>query len=155
MNKTLLVQIFVIVSIVAGYFLIDFNKVYNYFKGEVKYTVQDNSCDLHKSACTIVLEDGKEFTLEVFPKEIPLMKNLTFKLKSSEKNLENISLNIYATNMFMGYFDLKFKNLGNGLYEAKGTLPTCPVGNMKWNADISLEKINQRVGARFQFQTTR
>ncbi|MFK2823540.1 hypothetical protein [Arcobacter sp. YIC-80] len=155
MNKTLLVQIFVIASIVAGYFLIDFNKVYNYFKGEVKYTVQDNSCDLHKSACTIVLEDGKEFTLEVFPKEIPLMKNLTFKLKSSEKNLENISLNIYATNMFMGYFDLKFKNLGNGLYEAKGTLPTCPVGNMKWNADISLEKINQRVGARFQFQTTR
>lgn len=155
MNKTLIVQIVGITVIVAGYFLIDFNKVYDYFKGEVEYTVQNSNCNLHESECKIVLDNGKEFTLEVFPKDIPLMQNLKFKLKSNDENLENISLNIYATNMFMGYFDLKFKNLGNGLYEATGTLPTCPVGNMKWNADISLEKMNERVGARFQFQTTR
>ncbi len=155
MNKTLFIQLAVIITIVAAYFLIDFNKVYKYFQGEVKYTVQDTNCDLHKSACKVVLEDGKEFTLEVFPKDIPLMKNLKFKLVSSEENLEKISLNIYATNMFMGYFDLKFQNIGNGVYEAIGTLPTCPVGNMMWNADISLEKMNERTGARFQFQTTR
>ena len=102
-----------------------------------------------------VLNTMAKFELEVFPKDIPLMQNLKFKLKSSNENLENISLNIYATNMFMGYFNLKFENLGGGLYETKGTLPTCPVGNMQWNADIELNKISERIGARFQFQTTR
>ena len=155
MNKTLIVQIVVIVSIVAGYFLIDFNKVYNSLRGEVQYTVQDKNCDLHTSPCNIVTKDGTKFELEVFPKEIPLMETLTFKLKSSDDKLENIKLSIYATNMFMGQFDLKFENLGNGLYEAKGILPTCPIGNMQWNADIELNKISERIGARFQFQTTR
>lgn len=155
MNKTLIVQIIVIVSIVAGYFLIDFNKVYNSFRGEVQYTTQNENCNLKKTPCEIVVQDGTKFELEVFPKDIPLMQNLKFKLKSSNAKLDNISLNIYATNMFMGYFNLEFKNIGNGIYEAQGMLPTCPVGNMKWNADIELNKISQRIGARFQFETTR
>jgi len=155
MNKTLLVQIFVIASIVGAYFFIDFNKVYNSLRGEVEYVTQNTNCDLHKSPCEITTKDGTKFTLEVFPKEIPLMENLKFKLTSSNDKLENLKINIYATNMFMGYFNLKFENLGNGIYEANGTLPTCPVGNMQWNADIELDKITQRTGARFQFQTTR
>jgi len=155
MSKTLIIQILVITSIVVAYFLIDFNKMYNSFRGEVQYTLQDKNCNLKKSPCEIIAKDGTKFELEVFPKDIPLMENLKFKLKSSNENLENISLNIYATNMFMGYFNLKFENLGGGLYETKGTLPTCPVGNMQWNADIELNKISERIGARFQFQTTR
>jgi len=155
MNKTLVIQVIVIASIVGAYFLIDFNKVYNSFRGEVQYVTQNIDCDLHKGPCEVKTTDGTKFTLEVFPKEIPLMENLKFKLTSSNDKLENLNLNIYATNMFMGYFNLKFENLGNGLYEAKGTLPTCPVGNMQWNADIELDKITQRTGARFQFQTTR
>lgn len=155
MNKTLIIQIFVIASIVGGYFFIDFNEVYNSLKGEASYITQKSDCDLHKEPCEVITEDGTKFTLEVFPKEIPLMQTLKFKLTSSNDKLENLNLNIYATNMFMGYFNLKFENLGNGLYEAKGTLPTCPVGNMQWNADIELDKITQRTGARFQFQTTR
>ena len=151
MNKTLFIQLLVIGSIVGAYFLIDFNSLYKSFEKEVQYTVQDSSCDLHKSACSVKV-DNKEFTLEVFPKEIPLMKNLTFQLKTDEKNFDEKTINIYATNMFMGYFHLNFKKVQDGLYEAVGTLPTCPVGNMQWNADVALEDAK---GARFQFQTTR
>jgi hypothetical protein len=151
MNKTLFIQLFVIVSIVGAYFLIDFNTLYKSFEKEVTYTVQDNSCDLHESACSINLDD-KEFNLEVFPKDIPLMKNLKFVIKTNDKTFDEKTINIYATNMFMGYFNLKFNKVSDGIYEALGTLPTCPVGNMKWNADIALEDSK---GARFQFETTR
>ena len=155
MNRILFIQLLVITAIVGGYFFVDFNKLYNSFRGEVQFSVQDKSCDLHKSECEVIVQDGTKFKLEVFPKEIPLMKELKFQLKSSDKNLDDLTLRIYATNMFMGYFNLKFQNLGNGIYEAKGTLPTCPVGNMKWNADIELDKLSERIGARFQFQTSR
>ncbi len=152
MYKHLFLQIFVVLAIVCGYFFIDFNKIYNeYFKKDVIYSLQDKNCDLHKSSCKITLPNNQSFELEVFPKDIPLMQNLRFQIKTSQKDLENLSLNIYATNMFMGDFFLKFKSLGDGIYEAKGTLPTCPVGGMKWNADLNTGKY----GARFQFQTKR
>ena len=154
MNKTLIIQIVVIVSIVAGYFLIDFNKVYTYFKPKVDFKVQSKDCDLHKSACEIKLNENN-FSLEVFPKSIPLMEELTFVLKTNKNINENINLNIYATNMFMGYFDFKFKKVEDGKYVAKGTLPTCPVGNMKWNADIKLGGVISSQGIRFKFQTTK
>jgi len=153
MNKTLILQIVVIVSIVSAYFFVDFNKVYNSFRGEVQYVTQNKDCDLHNGPCEVVVKDGTKFQLEVFPKEIPMMKNLKFRIKSSNEKLNNLAINIYATNMMMGYFNLKFKNLGNGEYEASGTLPACPVGKMKWNADVDLNKIDERIGARFQFQT--
>lgn len=155
MNKTLIIQIVVILTIVLGYFFIDFNKLYNSLRGEVKYSVQSSNCDLHKTACEVITTDGTKFELEVFPKNIPLMQTLTFKLKSTNQNLNNPKISIYATNMFMGQFDLQFKNMGNGLYEAQGILPTCPIGNMQWNADIEINKINERIGARFQFETKR
>jgi hypothetical protein len=99
------------------------------------------------------MQDGTSFELEINPKTIPLMQSLTFLIKSNNENLKDLYLNIYATNMFMGDFNLPIRNLGNGNYEAVGTLPTCPVGNMKWNADIRIEKINETIGARFQFET--
>ena len=155
MNKTLIVQVVVIASIVAGYFLIDFNKVYTYFKPKVDYKVQNSKCDLHNGPCEIIVNKDQKFSLEVFPKSIPLMKELTFRLKTTKEIKDDFTLNIYATNMFMGYFNLKFNRVEKGVYEAKGTLPTCPVGNMKWNADIEFGSLMNPWGLRYKFQTTR
>lgn len=155
MNKTLIIQFLVIGSIVAGYFFIDFNAVYNSFRGEVQFSLQDKDCDLHKGPCEVTVKDGTKFSLEVFPKNIPLMEDLKFKLKSNDANQKDLEIRVYATNMLMGYFSFKFKNLGNGEYEANGKLPTCPVGDMQWDADIELGKLNERIGAKFQFNTAR
>ncbi len=151
--KSTILQLGLVLLIVLGYFLIDFNGIYQSLKGEVKYITQNEQCDLHKSSCTIEIQDGTIFTLSIEPKSIPLMKPLTFSIKSNKDNLENLTLNIYATNMFMGEFYLPIKNLGNGKYQAIGTLPTCPVGDMQWNADIKIEKATENIGARFQFKT--
>lgn len=151
--KSIILQIGVVLLVVVGYFSIDFNELYQSLKGEVKYTTQNKQCDLHKTACTVEIEDGTKFTLEVEPKTIPLMKPLKFSIKSNNQTLKNLTLNIYATNMYMGEFNLPIKNLGDGNYEAIGTLPTCPVGNMRWNADIKIQKATENIGARFQFKT--
>jgi len=139
--------------IVVGYFTIDFNSIYQSFKSEVKYISQDENCNLHKNSCKIIVQDGTELELSIEPKEILLMKPLRFFIKSNKDNLKNLTLNIYAIDMFMGEFYLPIKNLGNGNYEANGTLPACPVSNMKWNADIIIEKPMEDIGARFQFET--
>ena len=101
------------------------------------------------------MADGTTFELKIEPKTIPLMQPLKFIIKSNNYNLQGLYLNIYATNMFMGDFKLPIKNIGNGNYEAVGTLPTCPVGDMQWNADIRVEKLTKTIGARFQFKTDR
>ena len=152
-TRDTIIAISIIAVIVVGYFMIDFNALYQSFKGEAQFVTQNKKCDLHKTSCEIKLQNGTTFELEVTPKTIPLMEKLTFSIKSNNPNLENLKLNIYATNMFMGEFNLPIKNLGDGNYKAVGTLPTCPVGDMQWNADIRIEKLDKTIGARFQFKT--
>jgi len=152
-TRDTIIAISIIAVIVVGYFMIDFNGIYQSFKGEARFITQNKQCDLHQSSCNIKIQDDTTFELEVSPKTIPLMEELTFSIKSNNPNLENLTLNIYATNMFMGDFNLPIKNLGGGNYKAVGTLPTCPVGDMQWNADIRVEKMNKTIGARFQFKT--
>jgi hypothetical protein len=151
--KDALLPISIVLIIVTGYFLIDFNTLYQSFKGEAQFITQEKSCDLHNSSCEIKIQDGTTFELEISPKTIPLMQEIAFSIQSNNPNLENLKLNIYATNMFMGDLNLPIKNLGNGNYEAIGTLPTCPAGDMLWNAEIRIEKTNKTIGAQFQFKT--
>ncbi|MDX4058934.1 hypothetical protein Q6A89_00225 [Aliarcobacter skirrowii] len=151
--KSTIISIVVVLFIVSSYFLIDFNQLIQSFKGDVDYVTQDSSCNLKKESCKIVIQDGTEFILSVDPKEIPLMKEITFSIKSNNPNLKNLTLNIYSTTMYMGEYFLDIKNLGDGNYEAIGTLPTCYVDNMKWYADIIVDKTTHSIGARFQFET--
>lgn len=148
MKKGLLVQIILIIFIVCSYFLIDFNKIYNSFKPDIKLVKQEN-CDLHKSPCSIKIQDGRVFTLEIFPKNIPLMKALRFRVTSTDKNIKNLNLRLYSKNMFMGDFNLKLNKIKDGIFEIDSLLPTCPVGKMIWNADLEIDSI----GAKFIFET--
>jgi len=151
--KSTILSVAIVLCIVAGYFLIDFNTLYQSFKGEANFITQEKTCDLHNSSCEIKIQDDTTFELDISPKSIPLMKEIKFSIKSNNANLENLNLNIYSTNMFMGDLNLPLKNLGDGNYEAVGILPTCPPGDMKWNAEIRVEKIDKTIGARFQFTT--
>src|SRR5690606_22951498 len=104
--KSTIISIVVVLFIVSTYFLIDFNQLIQSFKGDVDYVTQDSSCNLKKEPCKIVLQDGTEFILSVDPKEIPLMKEITFSIKSNNPNLKNLTLNIYSTTMYMGEYFL-------------------------------------------------
>ncbi|OCL84289.1 hypothetical protein [Arcobacter porcinus] len=155
-NKEIRMNIILILSsilLVILYFIIDFNSIYQSFKKDINYVIQDENCDLKNSSCKIVLENGTELILDIEPKNIPLMNNLTFVLTSNKKDLENISLNIYSTTMNMGEINTLFHNIGDGYYSLKTMLPACVYDKMDWNADIKIEENNKILGARFNFET--
>jgi len=153
MSKNSIIQLLVIVCIVAAYFLIDVNKVQAMIYGEGEFITQDSQCDLRKGPCEVTIQDETQFSFEIVQKDIPIMKPLTFRVTSSIDSTDDLKLIIYATNMNMGIYELKLLPKGNGLYEAIGTLPTCPIGKMDWNVDIPVQKISKKIGARFQFKT--
>ena len=151
--KNIFLMFLLVTAIIGGYFFIDFNTLANDVRGEVKFVSQNNNCDLHEGPCKISLEDGTSFNLEVFPKEIPLMKPVRFKITSEKYNENNIVLEVYAKNMNMGTQNIKLEKIKENEYESTVILPTCIRGNMKWNADIILDKLSHRVGAKFKFKT--
>lgn len=151
--KNTLLMILLVAAIVGSYFFVDFNSLFNQARGEIKFAQQSDDCDLHKGPCKVTLEDGTSFNLEVFPKDIPLMKTVTFKITSENFKEEMIPLEVYAKNMNMGTQKIKLKKVNDNEYEANVILPTCIRGNMKWNADIVMDKLSHRVGAKFKFKT--
>ena len=153
LSSSTLIQLTIVLAIVGGYFLIDFNKLLQQIQGEGDYVTQNSNCDLHQGPCEITLKNGNKYSLEIFPKEIPLMKKLQFKVTSNNQKVKELDLKIYATNMYMGEFAFKLQQQADGSYSTYGTLPTCPIGNMKWNADITEASVLHKTGARFQFQT--
>ena len=55
--------------------------------------------------------------------------------------------------MNMGTQKIKLKKVNDNEYESNVILPTCIRGNMQWNADIVMDKLSHRVGAKFKFKT--
>lgn len=147
--KDVFLGVLLVIVIVSGYIFIDFNKFIKAENSDVKFTLQSKQCDLHEKPCEIKLENDVSFILEIFPKEIPLMKPLKFKIKTKNYDEETINLFIYATNMQMGTQKIVLNKIKNNEYEAKVILPTCIEGNMIWDTDVVLGKI----GAKFKFKT--
>lgn len=144
-------QVVLLISLVAGYFLIDFKTLQKKIQGEGSFITQNKDCDLKKEPCEVVIADGTKFTLEVFPKDIPVMEKITFKVKSSDTSLEDLSLKIYSTNMNMGSYELPLEKNSNGEYEVSSTLPACKIGGMHWNAEVQKSSLFNITGARFNF----
>jgi len=151
--KNSVIMILAVASIVFVYFSIDFDSLLSYEQKDVNFITQHSDCDLHNKPCTIVLENGNSFELEIGQKEIPLMKPIKFTVTTKNYNKPTLPLNIYATNMNMGIQNFNFKKVKDNVYESNVILPACIRGNMKWNAEIILEETQTRVGAKFQFKT--
>ncbi|PID47196.1 MAG: hypothetical protein CR967_05440 [Proteobacteria bacterium] len=137
-----------IIAIFVGLFFMDFD---DFFPEDISFINQNPSCDLREKSCEINLGKNQKISLSISPKSIPLMKTLDFKVKTQNLNLEDLKLKIYATNMDMGIFKKKFKKISQNTFLAKQMLPTCIIGNMIWNADISSSSLKN--GARFTFKT--
>ncbi len=144
-------QIILIISIICGYFLIDFNVLEKKIQGKGRFIEQNKDCDLRQGPCQIIIEDNTKLTLEVYPKKPPLMEKIKFQVKSSNSKIENLSLKIYSTNMNMGTYELPLVKSSDGIYETVSTLPACRIDDMKWNLDIEKVSLFNIIGARFNF----
>jgi len=151
--KNSVVMVLLVISMVVGYFSIDFDSLMSYEQKDVKFTTQNSDCDLHEGPCKIELENKSSFELLVGEKEIPLMKPVKFTITTKNYHKETLPLNIYALNMNMGIQNFTFKKVKENVYESNVILPTCIRGNMNWNAEIILDSVSEKVGAKFQFKT--
>lgn len=132
---------------------IDKNKILNLFENESFYYEMSSDCDLKNSSCAISFDDNKTLELDIYPKSIPLMKNLTFTLKTTNIQDKSIDMKIYATNMDMGIFPFKFSKKEPNLYKANGILPTCVIGGMIWKAEVKIKQKTKNQIAVFSFKT--
>ncbi len=152
-NRRFLKLLFLEVIGVAGvliYFFVDSADIYRLFMGDTKFYSQSSLCDLHFSPCSVDIPELGLVEFEIEPKGIPLMKSLTFKVKTKKDiGEESLDLHIYATNMNMGYHNFTLKRVSKNSYEARGVLPTCTVGGMIWNAEV----VDGNRGGLFSFKT--
>ena len=65
-----------------------------------KFYEQSKQCDLHVKSCSIEIPNLTNMSFDIEPKEIPLMKPLTFTVITNQNiNKDELDLHIYATNM--------------------------------------------------------
>lgn len=157
MNRTKFIKIFVIellmVTLIGGYFFFDSSDVYKWWVGSTNFVTCKDNCNLNQNACTVTLSNGNALEFEIIPKPIPLMQPLTLRLRTTHVDTPFIEVKLFATNMNMGFHTFKLYQKNDGIYEGEGMLPTCVVGDMKWQANIIINQPSQSVGAIFNFQT--
>ncbi len=97
------------------------------------------NCDIQKGACEKIVADTR-VTLEVFPKPVQAMRDLTFRVSVADHGKLSaspyIDLNMPA--MDMGANRVLLNDLGEGVFEGQGVIVRCRSGRKTWRARITL-----------------
>jgi hypothetical protein len=97
-----------------------------------------NMCDLNYSPCTKSLS-GCRVTLDINPKPIRAMKNLTFTVVLSGKKPESEpSIGLGMPGMTMGPNRVNLKLMKEGTYQGEGVVVKCPSGKKTWQAIVTI-----------------
>ena len=105
---------------------------------EDQETRQSNKCDVHQGPCTTTLLNGT-ITLDINPKPVKSMKDLTFRLEvSGTQPTSSPHIDLGMPGMNMGPNPVVMKAAGEGLYQGKGIIVKCPSGRRTWKAEVTL-----------------
>ncbi len=103
------------------------------------------NCDLHQDACTQNLA-GFTVTLEVTPRPVKAMRDLSFKVTLTGKLPPNTKLpyiDLGMPGMNMGPNRVQLKSAGNATYEGRGVIVRCPSGRRTWQAAVTIPGVGQ------------
>ena len=103
------------------------------------------NCNLHAGACTQIL-GGVEVALEVTPKPIKAMQDLSFKVTLTGKPpaaSEAPYIDLGMPGMKMGPNRVQLKSAGNHTYEGRGVIVRCPSGRRIWQATVIIPGVGQ------------
>jgi len=110
------------------------------------------NCDIQLGPCTKV-KDTLTVTLDIFPKPVKAMKELTFRLTFDGRELsDNPYIDLGMPGMAMGPNRVLMKRVGNNTsrvgnntsrvgnntYEGQGVIVRCPSGQRTWKASVIL-----------------
>ena len=100
----------------------------------INCNIQHNACEKQLSDCVI--------TLDVNPKPVKAMQDLTFRVSLSGKEPEAVPyIDLGMPGMDMGPNRVTLKAAGRGTYEGMGIIVRCPSGRKIWSAKVTVPGI--------------
>lgn len=152
-NRTLLMSVvsglLIIALLFAGYYKVELARKNNI----IAQVEPDKSCDLQKTACSLVLPDGSKVTLDIQPKPIPLVKTFNISVTANTAKTEAVAVDFKGTTMNMGPNNVKLKTSGPDAFTGQGMLPVCIRNSMEWRADVYIQTNDGIIIAPFIFVT--
>ena len=95
------------------------------------------ACDVHAGPCTAVFGGGT-LTLDVSPKPVTAMQELTFRLVLPAAGFtEQPVIDLGMPGMNMGPNPVRMEPAGDGAFTGSGVIVRCPSGKRTWFARIS------------------
>jgi hypothetical protein len=97
------------------------------------------NCDIQNGLCEQTVA-GTKVTLEVFPKPVQAMRDLTFKVTVADvgKLSESPYIDLNMPAMDMGANKVLLEDLGKGIFEGRGVIVRCRSGRRTWRARVTL-----------------
>jgi hypothetical protein len=103
----------------------------------------EKNCNIQDGACVLFLSDHK-ITLDVNPKPVRAMKDLTFRVTQSGEPLSSLPyIDLGMPGMKMGPNRVVLKKVGGGTYEGVGVIVRCSSGRRTWRATVTVPDLGE------------
>jgi hypothetical protein len=100
-------------------------------------------CEIHAQSCQKTVAN-RTVELDILPKPVTAMKDLTFQVKVSGAALDQPPyIDLSMPGMRMGPNRVKLAPTGAGTYEGTGVIVRCKSGKRIWRATITLPNIGK------------
>jgi nitrogen fixation protein FixH len=101
-------------------------------------------CDLGAGACRAELEGGTELVIELAPRPLSTMKELTVEAQlhrlGEPVSGAQVAISFTMDGMRMGDNTVRLAGLGSGRYQGKAVLVRCPSGRRDWLARVTVRE---------------
>lgn len=113
----------------------------------------EHACDLQKSACSLETPNGGRVTLNITPKPIPLVQELTIEVQIASMQAQQVAIKFNGTDMDMGPNNVTLQAQEQGVFTGNGLLPVCIRNRMQWQAEVYVQTERGIIIAPFIFAT--
>ena len=104
---------------------------------------QTINCNIQQESCSQKLA-GCKVTLNITPKPVKAMADLTFHVKLSGPVTDKaLHIDLGMPGMKMGPNRVKLKSVGQNQYEGNGVIVRCPSGRTVWRATVVIPEKGQ------------
>ncbi len=149
MSKWLTAGVSIISIAAVGYFNVFYQPQQDL--NRVQLPLQQD-CRVNQQECQVQLTSGQTISLSITPFNAKPMTPLSVNLNGTK--IDNASISISGVNMTMPGFPTSLKAIKKDKYQAETALAICILGEMLWQADLTVTVAGQPYLIPFQFTTT-
>jgi hypothetical protein len=101
------------------------------------------NCNIQEGSCALYLS-GHEVTLDIHPKPVKAMKDLTFRVTLTGEQLYSLPyIDLGMPGMKMGPNRVVLKEVCEGIYEGVGVIVRCSSGRRTWRATVTFPDLGE------------